>query len=77
MLNIVENAICTFKAALKRDLDEARPNLIAMSHDERMVVLNGMIEVATEATQSHMAGNWFRNLQQRIPDCILMNDIFM
>ena len=35
MLNIVENAICTFKAALKRDLEEARPNLIAMSHDEQ------------------------------------------
>lgn len=39
MMNICENAISTFKAALKRSLEEARPNLLTMQHGERMAQL--------------------------------------
>lgn len=77
MLNIVENAISTFKAALKRDLEDARPILLEMSHQDRMAHLTGLSEVAIAAIEPHMAANWFRRMQRFIPACIRFEDIIM
>lgn len=77
MLNIAEHAISTFKAALKRDLEEARPALLQMDHQDRMAHLAGLAEVAVAAIQPHMAANWLRRMQRFIPACIRLEDIIM
>jgi hypothetical protein len=78
MLNIVENAISVYKAAMKRVLEEARPHLLLMTHEERMAQLAGMAEAHTEDIQPHMAPGWFRRLQSFVPAaCIRMEDILM
>ena len=77
MLNIVENAISTYKAALKRNLEEARPALLQLGHQERMAHLAGMTEVAIAAIEPPMAPNWFRRMQRYIPACIRSEDILM
>ena len=60
MLNIVENAISCFKATLKRSLEEARPAMLQMEHDERMVQLTGMAELSFDAIEPQMGGNLFQ-----------------
>ena len=45
MLNIVENAISTFKAALKRDLEAERPSMLEKSHQDQMIQLAIMSEL--------------------------------
>ena len=77
MLNIVENAISTFKASLKRELEAARPELIQKSHHEQMIQLAVMSEVALQSIQPEMGVNWFRHLQRYLPSCFLLRDILM
>ena len=68
MLNIVESAITCLKAALKRALGEARPHLLAATHDERMVTLTGLVESNLPTIQPDMAPAWFRKSQSYIPE---------
>ena len=77
MLNIVENAISCYKAALKRDLEEAHPALLQMPHYERMAQLSGFSEVAIAAIQPQMAPRWFLRVQSFMPACIRGDDILM
>lgn len=77
MMNIVENAISTFKAALKRSLEEARPHLLTMQHDERIAHLSALAEIHVDAIEPPMAEAWFRKMQSYIPQCIQMHDIVM
>ena len=60
MLNIVENAISVFKAALKRDLVRKRPRLFQMTHEQRMARLRHLaVAVGVPAIQPHMGANFF------------------
>jgi len=77
MLNIVENAIICLKAAPKRALEEARPHLLAATHDERTVTLTGLVEGNMDAIQPHMAPAWLRKSQSYILACLQSEDIFM
>ena len=77
MLNIVENAISTFKAVLKCELEAERPALLQKTHSERIVQLATMSEIALQAIQPDMAPNWFRHLQSYLPACFLLQDIVM
>ena len=77
MLNIVENAISTFKASLKRALEEARPNLLSMQHADRMIQLTILAEAHVAAIQPNMVEAWFRKMQSYIPRCLQMDDVVM
>lgn len=77
MLNIVENAISTFKAALKRELEAARPEMIQKHHNEQMIQLAMMVEIALQSIQPEMGVSWFRHLQSYLPSCFLLRDILM
>ena len=77
IMNIVENAISTFKASLKRALEEARPNLLTMQPADRMIQLSTLAEAHVTVIQPSMAEAWFRKMQGYIPRCLQMEDIVM
>lgn len=76
-LNLVEQAISTFKAQLKRTLEEIRPQLLVEPHDYRMARLAQLSEQAVAAITPEYARNWYALTQQRILACLQMQDIFM
>lgn len=61
-MKIMEIAISTFKAALKRSLEEARPYILTMHHVERMVHLSTLPETRVDAIQSGVAEASFRKM---------------
>ena len=77
MLNIVENAISTFKASLKRELEAARPQIMNKSHQDQMTDLAMLTEISLQSIEPGMGAGWFRHLQRYLPPCILLRDITM
>lgn len=77
MLNIVENAISTFKAALKRDLEAERPAMLEKTHQDQMIQLAIMSKAALQSIRPEMGQSWFRHLQSYLPSCHLFRDILM
>ena len=72
MLTLVENAISAFKADLKRTLEESRPLLLDMSHDERMALLSQFSEMAIAAITPEKCTQWFNPTQGYLPQCLGM-----
>lgn len=77
MLSLVENAISAFKASLKRTLEESRPLLLDMTHDERMACLSQFAEMAIAAITREKSVEWFIHTQGHLPACLAMTDIHM
>ena len=77
MLSLVENAISAFKAALRRTLEESRPLLLEMTHDQRMASLSQSAEMAITAVTPEKSAEWFYHTQAHLPACLEMADIHM
>ena len=58
-LNPVEHAISAFKAVLKKQLEEIRPQLLNKVHDLRMAHLAQLSEQAMTAITPAKSRNWF------------------
>ena len=77
MLSCVEHAISAFKAELKKTLEERRPILLEMNHQERMANLAQQTEMAVHVITADKCANWFRRTQTFLPACLGMEDIIM
>jgi len=77
MLSCVEHAISAYKAELKKTLEESRPLLLQMSHQERMVNLAQQSEAAVHVITANKCANWFRRTQTFLPACLNNEDIVM
>lgn len=76
-LNLVEQAISAYKAMLKRDLEEIRPQLLDEEHDQRMAHLAQLSEQSIVAITPQHARHWYGLTQRNIPACLQMQDIIM
>jgi len=76
-LNPVEQAFSAFKAHLKRELEETRPHMITMNHDDRMATLAQLGEQAVAAITPDACRNWFLHTQRKITACFQQEDILM
>lgn len=70
MLNIVENAISAFKAAVKRKLETVRYHLQLCEHEERMATLAHLCAESCVVITAAKAHNWFLHSQRALPGCI-------
>lgn len=77
MLSCVEHAISAFKAELKKTLEESRPILLEMSHQQRMVNLAQQSEMAVHVITPDKCANWFQKTQAFLPACLSFEDILM
>lgn len=77
MLNCVEHAISAFKAELRKTLEESRPNLLELTHEQRIVSLAQQSEMAVHVITADKCASWFRRTQTFLPAALAMEDIMM
>lgn len=76
-LNIVENAISQWKAAVKGDLAVGRDHFLLAPHEERIATVAQIAEQNVEVITPQNAAGYFRHLQTYLPPCLLFQDILM
>ena len=75
-LNIVENCFSVWKAALKRDLERERNNLLRQNCQQRMATLTMLAEIAITEVTVEKAAAFFRHLQSYISGCFNEENIY-
>ena len=73
----MEQRISAYKAMLKRQLEEIRPQLLLEVHDVRMARLAQLSEQAVPAITQEHARSWFSLTQRNIPACLQLQDSIM
>ena len=74
-LNIVENAWSAWKAAVKQELAEQRPQLLQQTHAERMAALIDMGDRHFDVITVEKCGKWYRKSLTYINRLIREEDI--
>lgn len=74
-LNIVEMAFSAFKASLKRQLEEVRPQLLQQQHQQRLATLVQLAEQSVAVITPEKCVSWFNHTQRYLPQCLAYDDI--
>ena len=61
----------------RRTLEESRPLLLEMTHDQRMASLSESAEMAIAAVTPEKSAEWFYHTQAYLPACLEMADILL
>jgi len=77
MLNIVENCISQWKAAVKRDLADTRDDILVMDNEMRLAALSQIAEQNANVVTPENAANYFRRMQAYLPRCMVRDNILM
>lgn len=74
-LNIAENAFSVWKAAVKRQLEEVRDQMLLQTHPERLATVAQISEQNLDViTEAHCRASWTK-LRSLIPKCLTLQDI--
>ena len=74
-LNIVENAISVWKAALKQRLEDVRDQMLDQTHGQRLATLTQLAVQSLDAITPELSAAWWRRVRTLIPMCIMLEDI--
>ena len=75
-LNLAENAFSVWKAAVKRQLEEVRDQMLQQPHQQRLATLAQISEQNLDAITPDICRASWRQMRLLIPRCLRQEDIF-